>query len=193
MVSSQEYSFIGWVTETQNKNKNYRPFAVGMKDANNQRQWFSTFDAKVGQMLESAGINSGPWNIQYVMKPWVGDDNIERFNYHIITITGSQGAPQVPMVHSAQTNPTPPSSPQAPPAPPQDPVPPPQPSPSVPNWATNLDDRGRSIIRQVAFKDVQNKDDKSLEEIARLTDAYEAILLCSFEPEPVDEFIQQAF
>ena len=48
----------------------------------------------------------------------------------------------------------------------------------------------------MAFKDVQNKDDKSLEEIARLTDAYEAILLCSFELDAVyphldDEFIQK--
>ena len=82
MTTEQEYNFQGWVTEIDNA-RNYRPFRVGMKDATNQYQWFGTFDAKTGQMLEQAGINSGPWNIQYIMKPWTGQDGIERYNYNI--------------------------------------------------------------------------------------------------------------
>ena len=48
------------------------------------------------------------------------------------------------------------------------------------NWASNLTERDRSIIRQVAFKDVANKDDKQPSEISDLTDIYEQIILGTF-------------
>lgn len=48
------------------------------------------------------------------------------------------------------------------------------------NWASNLTERDRSIIRQVAFKDVANKDDKPPSEISDLTDIYEQIILGTF-------------
>ena len=48
------------------------------------------------------------------------------------------------------------------------------------NWASNLTEKDRSIIRQVAFKDVANKDDKQPSEISDLTDIYEQIILGTF-------------
>ena len=193
MTTEQEYSFQGWVTEIDNA-RNYRPLRVGMKDSNNQTQWFGTFDIKTGQMLEQAGINSGPWSVQYIMKPWTGQDGIERHNYNIKSIAGGQAPqvtpPQTPTpMNNQQVNDTMFAGSNAAPSKPI------EIDNYVPDWVASIDDRGRSIIRQVAFKDVLNKDDKSLEEIARLTDAYEAILLCMFEPESSgdDSFIQQDF
>ena len=64
------------------------------------------------------------------------------------------------------------------------------------NWASNLTERDRSIIRQVAFKDVPNKDDKQPTEIAELTDIYEQILLGTFpwkEGSPLDGLDDSAF
>ena len=64
------------------------------------------------------------------------------------------------------------------------------------NWASNLTERDRSIIRQVAFKDVPNKDDKQPTEIAELTDIYERILLGTFpwkEGSPLDGLDDSAF
>ena len=64
------------------------------------------------------------------------------------------------------------------------------------NWASNLTERDRSIIRQVAFKDVANKDDKQPSEIAELTDIYEQIVLGTFpwkEGSPLDGLDDSAF
>ena len=72
------------------------------------------------------------------------------------------------------------------------------------SWADSIDDKTSSIIRQVAFKDVPNKDDKTPEQIWNLTNIYEDILLGRFIPEsngyvpnpapPSDgSFVQQEF
>tara|TARA_Y100001963_G_scaffold19406_1_gene24541 strand:+ start:982 stop:1548 length:567 start_codon:yes stop_codon:yes gene_type:complete len=181
----QEFTFIGFVTQIDNT-KNYRPFRFGLRDENNQTQWFGTFDKPTSMMIEQGGVNSGAWNVVYVMKPWTGSDGVERYNYNVKSLSGVTGQQAPTPQPMAQPQPTPQPTPQ-----------PINLTPSVPTWVTSMDDRGRSIIRQVAFKDVLNKDDKSLEEIARLTDAYEAILLCMFEPESPsdvdDSFIQQDF
>ena len=183
-----EFNFTGWIGEIDNS-RNYRPFKFSVKDQTNQVQWFNTFDFKVGQIIEQGGINSGPWNVNYIIKPWVGKDGVERYNYDVRSISGGTApASQAPVPQAPV--------PQVPM--PQTPLPPVQQDSSqqLPNWVATLDDRGRSIIRQVAFKEVPDKDNKPLEEIARLTDAYEVILLCSFEPDPPpsdDELIQQSF
>ena len=65
------------------------------------------------------------------------------------------------------------------------------------HWSDDLINRhnqGLSIIRQVAFKDVENKDNKTPEELARLTDLYESIILDRFVPDTgEEEYTQQEF
>ena len=64
-------------------------------------------------------------------------------------------------------------------------------------WAVNLDARGRSIIRQVAFIYMENKDDKSLDQINELVGIYEQIILGLYVEEPIDpsaeDYTQQEF
>lgn len=52
------------------------------------------------------------------------------------------------------------------------------------SWASKLDTTGRSIIRQVAFKEIENKDGKEASALMALTDLYEEIILGSWEPLP---------
>ena len=207
MTTEQEYNFQGWVTEIDNA-RNYRPFRVGMKDATNQYQWFGTFDAKVGQMLEQAGLNSGPWNIQYIMKPWTGQDGTERYNYNIKSISGGQ-APQAPEVQQVNEQ-LYTATPAQPPTPPQglDPVsglpnvalPPELQKPEEPVCIHGVKQVaynakcGFCIRRDVAFKEVENKDDKTPEQLWHLTNLYDSILAgVEPTPPPNDSFIQQAF
>ena len=62
-------------------------------------------------------------------------------------------------------------------------------------WANSLDARGRSIIRQVAFIHMENKDSKSLDQINELVGIYEEIILGLYVEEPLDdeEYTQQEF
>lgn len=64
-------------------------------------------------------------------------------------------------------------------------------------WANSLDARSRSIIRQVAFIHMENKDDKSLDQINELVGFYEQIILGLYVEEPYDpsddEYTQQEF
>ena len=64
-------------------------------------------------------------------------------------------------------------------------------------WANSLDARGRSIIRQVAFIHMENKDDKSLDQINELVGIYEQIILGLYVEEPIDpsaeDYTQQEF
>jgi len=201
MTTEQEYNFQGWVTEIDNA-RNYRPFRVGMKDATNQYQWFGTFDAKTGQMLEQAGINSGPWNIQYIMKPWTGQDGVERYNYNIKSISGGQ-APQAPVVQQVneQLYTATPAQPSAPaPAPVSTPAPAETAPPEEPVCIHGVKQVaynakcGFCIRRDVAFKDIENKDDKTPEQLWHLTNLYDSILAgVEPTPPPNDSFIQQAF
>ena len=191
-----DFVFTGWISQIDNQ-KNYHPFKFSARDQTNQTLWFGLFDVKIGQMIEQGGIDSGPWTITYVVKPWTGNDGVERYNNNVKAVSGGTVAPPVQQAPPQAPMPVPQPPPQAP-MPPQTPAPPVQQDSSrqLPNWVATLDDRGRSIIRQVAFKEVPDKDNKPLEEIARLTDAYEVILLCSFEPDSppsADELIQQSF
>ena len=191
-----DFVFTGWISQIDNQ-KNYHPFKFSARDQTNQTLWFGLFDVKTGQMIEQGGIGSGPWTITYVVKPWTGNDGVQRYNNNEKAVSGGTVAPPVQQAPPQAPMPVPQAPPQAP-MPPQTPAPPVQKDSSrqLPNWVATLDDRGRSIIRQVAFKEVPDKDNKPLEEIARLTDAYEVILLCSFEPDSppsADELIQQSF
>ena len=64
-------------------------------------------------------------------------------------------------------------------------------------WANSLDARSRSIIRQVAFIHMENKDSKSLDQINELVGIYEQIILGLYVEEPIDpsaeDYTQQEF
>ena len=173
MTQESTFIFTGKIESIDNS-KNGRPFKFSARDNTNQVMYFGSFDATHAQIIQQNGVGSGDWNITYIVKPWVGSGGVERYNNNVKSISG-QATPSVPVSNN--------------------PINPPQPQTQATqpmSWADSMDDRGRSIIRQVAFKDVANKDDKSLEEINNLTNAYEAILLMTFEPSQDDDFIQQA-
>lgn len=64
-------------------------------------------------------------------------------------------------------------------------------------WANSLDARGRSIIRQVAFIHMENKDNKTFDQINEIVGIYEQIILGLYVEEPIDpsaeEYTQQEF
>ena len=64
-------------------------------------------------------------------------------------------------------------------------------------WANSLDARGRSIIRQVAFIHMENKDNKTFDQINELVCIYEQIILGLYVEEPIDpsaeDYTQQEF
>ena len=130
-------------------------------------QWFSAWPNMNRLLLAQP---QALWNIQYSSFQMRNGNLI----HNIESAQMASGAPVQPApVQQAPAYTPPPAQPSAP-------VQPSAPPATGSNWATNLDDRNRSIIRQGALKAVENKDDKSLDEINRLTDAYEAILLCKY-------------
>ena len=64
-------------------------------------------------------------------------------------------------------------------------------------WQAKLDTTSRSIIRQVAFIHMENKDSKSLDQINELVGIYEQIILGLYVEEPIDpsaeDYTQQEF
>ena len=202
-------------TDTAHGRSGKGPYRFSLQDQNNQSFWFSTFDKTHEAMIEKLGVN-GVWTITYSIKEWTGTDGNVRHTNECKTVSSVGAAPAAPA-------PAPAPAPLAP-----APTPAPASSPIVNaatdlgaqetiyvhqaavedaimgHWADNMDDRGRSIIRQVAFKDVPNKDDKTPEQIWNLTNIYEDILLGRFIPEsngnipnpapPSDgSFVQQEF
>ena len=171
--AQQEYTFVGRVAQIDN-NKNYRPFRFSITDNTNQVQWFGTFDKPTASMIEQGGVNSGDWTVVYIMKPWTGTDGVQRYNYNVKSLSGSanQPTPQpIPQVQASEPVPQPPSS-------------------AMHDWASKLDPVGRSIIRQGALKNIENKDGKSPEQLNYLTDLYESIVLGTFVPEEDNPIIQ---
>ena len=164
---------------------------IAVTDANNQRHTISVFDAQKQQLLQQRGIGSGPW-------VFIGTESVNAKGYTNFNLEDMVLQQHIPGQAEAQ---------------PFAPVPQQQPvvvgshqweDTIAGSWADNIDDRGRSIIRQVAFKDVPNKDDKTPEQIWNLTNLYEDILLGRFTPEsngnipnpapPSDgSFVQQEF
>jgi len=198
-------------TDTAHGRSGKGPYRFSLQDQNNQSFWFSTFDKTHEAMIEKLGVN-GVWTITYSIKEWTGTDGNVRHTNECKTVSSVGAAPAAPAPAPAPAplapapTPAPASSPivnaaadlgaqPVAPAPQQQPVGSHQWEDAIAgSWADNMDDRGRSIIRQVAFKDVPNKDDKTPDQIWELTNIYENILLGRFIPDPddTDNFIQSA-
>ena len=189
MTQEQTWTFTGTVIETDKRKGEL--LRIKMLDANGQSKWFSSFDKNTNSIAEKIVNSNRAVQVTYTEKPWQTDTGSGINN----TITGGM----ITVPEAASSSPVNPD-----PAPYQEPVSNPAPVPAPPpshvvagignvlglpsdGWAVNMDARGRSIIRQVAFIHMQNKDDKSLDQINNLVNQYETIILGLYVEEPLDD------
>ena len=186
-----QYQAVGHIATLDNK-RQFKPLRVSFVEASGQVRWFSAFEG-VGKSLEAGGEGSGPWTLTYSEKPYVSATGSQGVSLNIrqAVLNGQAAQPQAQPQYQAQ-------------APAQQmPV-----AEFIPNagnapaWSLNMDDRGRSIIRQVAFKEIGEKNSQNGDQLNALTDLYESIILGTYQPTvdaeeeapPADEeFIQETF
>ena len=189
-----QYQTTGHIASIDNK-RQYKPLRVSVTEASGQVRWFSAWEG-VGKSLEAGGQGSGPWTITYTEKPYVSATGNQGVNLNVrqAVLNGQVAQPQAQPQYQAQA--------------PAYATGPAWVAEFIPNtgnapaWSLNMDDRGRSIIRQVAFKEIADKDDKTAEQLIALTDLYESIILGTYQPtvEPEEapppsdeEFVQETF
>ena len=189
-----QYQTTGHIASIDNK-RQYKPLRVSVTEASGQVRWFSAWEG-VGKSLEAGGQGSGPWTITYTEKPYVSATGNQGVNLNVrqAVLNGQVAQPQAQPQYQAQA--------------PAYATGPAWVAEFIPNtgnapaWSLNMDDRGRSIIRQVAFKEIADKADKSGEQLIALTDLYESIILGTYQPtvEPEEapppsdeEFVQETF
>ena len=169
-----QYQAVGHIATLDNK-RQFKPLRVSVVEASGQVRWFSAFEG-VGKSLEAGGEGSGPWTLTYTEKPYVSATGSQGVNLNIRQAVLNGQAPQ----------PQPQAQPQYQAQAPAQQMPVAEFIPNAgnaPAWSLNMDDRGRSIVRQVAFKEIADKDGKSGEQLNALTDLYESIILGAYEPE----------
>ena len=173
-TEQQTFDFTGQLMEIEHRTtkKNQPWIRALLTDPIGRGWWFSIFKDPIMKMMNSQGVNSGPWSLTYYERKYPDNTGQMQTGYTVTqaNIAATQQAQQAPP-QQAQPQQTPPQQTEQTPY---------TPGP-VPNWAVTIDDRGRSIIRQVAFKEIEHKDDKSLETIAELVDEYERIILGTFD------------
>jgi len=158
MANQNTLSMVGTVAEIEEKTTSKgKPFIRARVTDGNRSIWMSAFDESVISAVKQVANGNDEVSVRYT-------ESQGNNGYTNINIKG------VSFNKERQVTPkSPPPSPVA--------------SKAVlptDNWASNLTERDRSIIRQVAFKDVANKDDKPPSEISDLTDIYEQIILGTF-------------
>lgn len=196
------FTISGYIDQLDNVNKltevgNKHPLRALIRDATTSAtRWYSTFDKTTQSLFIQGGQGSGPWQVLYE----------ERTNngYVNLTIMSAQMSQPAQPVQPAPNPAAPPPTYEQPPVQQfQSPPPPP-----VIHWADVLDDKGKAIIRQVAFKgaidivaphaDIAASKPVSVtaEWVNQLTDMFEDIILCRYQP-PLpptdDQFVQQEF
>ena len=121
------------------------------------------------------------WMYRWKIVEWESMLNID--NVGQSSAWGGNQAPvtPIPTPRVQETPQTPVSTPQTPSVPTQAPV---------QNWAANMDDRSRSIIRQVAFKAAVDTF-STIEDIASSTDTFESIILGTYVSEVTKEEVTE--
>ena len=190
-----QYQTTGHIASIDNK-RQYKPLRVSIVEASGQVRWFSAWEG-VGKSLENGGEGSGPWAITYTEKAYVSATGNAGVNLNVrqAVLNGQVPQPQAqPQVQA-----------QAPAQAPAQQMPVAEFIPNAgnaPAWSLNMDDRGRAIIRQVAFKEIGDKNSQNADQLNDLTDLYESIILGTYQPTvdaeeappPADEeFIQETF
>jgi hypothetical protein len=178
--------YIGTIGQTEEQTPDGKAayYRIELIGSEGRGQWFSAFGNVPKIMLSQPGAT---WACTYTV--WTGTNGNQRYTIKDAQTSGSGPVEQAPVqqapVQHMPVDQTP--MPQA--QPPQA-----QQASSIPAWSLNLDDRGKAIIRQVAFKEISDKDGKSGEQLNELTDLYESIILAAYQPVPDapldDGFIQ---
>ena len=177
----QQHQTVGHISVLDNKRGDYKPLRVSITDGDSgQTRWFSAVEA-VGRSLEAGGQGSGPWTISYIERPYTTASGASGVNLNIRqAILGGQPV-------QVQPQPQPVAQPQ--PQPQQQPQPQVgQYLPGLPAWVLNLDDRGMSIVRQVAFKAaVESAPEAHPDVIYQRTNVFEDIILRKYQPTDTDQ------
>jgi len=183
--------FVGTIGQTEEqtpegKASYYRIELIGPEG---RGQWFSAFGNVPKIMLSQPGAT---WSCTYTV--WTGTNGNQRYTIKDAQTNGS-AVEQAPPVQQAPIQQAPAQHMPVDQTPmPQAQPPQAQQASNAPEWSLNMDGRGRSIIRQVAFKEISDKDGKSGEQLNELTDLYESIILAAYQPVPDapldDGFIQ---
>tara|TARA_R100000306_G_scaffold31099_1_gene33222 strand:+ start:554 stop:1162 length:609 start_codon:yes stop_codon:yes gene_type:complete len=182
-TNSQPFTFQGRLTNLEHKTtqKGAAFIRTLLVDDNNQSMWLSCWDSPTIKLIDSQGVGSGPWTIRYIEKSTSTGSIVK----NIVHAGISAAPPQQAQPQQAQPQ-------QAQPQQAQQPLPQ-QPQQATPQEAQpslqpqDIDDRTYSIVRQVAFKEVEHKDDKALETIAELVDSYTRIILGTFAYIPMED------
>ena len=201
MTQQQAWTFTGTVAEIDVRNGGL--LRIKMQDANGQSKWFSSFDKNTNAIAQKIVGSGRAVQVNYTEKPWENERGSGINN----TISSMATVQEATTSSPVNPDPAPYQEPVSNPAPVPAPAPAPTPSKAgrdyvagigtvhgLPSdgWAVNMDARGRSIIRQVAFIHMENKDDKSLDQINNLVHEYEKIILGLYVEESLDdeEFLQ---
>jgi len=200
MATEQLYQYVGTITQSEEPavkagQAQRTRFQITAPDGTSQ--WFTAFP-DVSRVMQSQP--QAQWSLGYTI--WTGNNGSESYTIKSATNHG-QAAPQAPPPQAQAPVQAMPQQAQ-PQAMPQQPPVQQAPPPQAPAQETSCQ-HGFSLLakctgcikREVAFKDVQDKDGKSYDEINEKTNKYEAILQGTYQPSaqpPVDEnFIQTEF
>jgi len=178
--------YIGTIGQTEEQTPDGKAsyWRIELIGPEGRGQWFSAFGNTPKIMLSQPGAT---WACTYTV--WTGTNGNQRYTIKDAQTSGSAAPPQAPVQQAPAQHMPVDQTPMPQAQPPQA-----QQASSIPAWSLNMDDRGRSIVRQVAFKEIADKDGKSGEQLNDLTDLYESIILATYQPVPDapsdDGFIQ---
>ena len=194
MATEQLYQYVGTITQSEEpavKPGQVQRTRFHITAPDGASQWFTAFP-DVSRVMQSQP--QAQWDLAYTI--WTGNNGSESYTIKSATNHG-QAAPQAPppqaqapvqaMPQQAQPQPQQPPAQQAPPpqAPAQD---------TCQHGFSLLAKCTACIQREVGFKEIEDKNSKSNDQLNDLTNAYEAILQGTYPPvsnAPLDDgFLQ---
>ena len=170
MTNQNTLSMVGSIAEIEEKTtQKGKPFIRARVTDGQSSKWMSAFEDSVISAIKQVANGNDEVSIRYTESQ--GNNGYMNINIRGVSFNKErQVTPKSP----------PPSSPEG--------------REAIPYMtAPALTQKDRSIIRQVAFKDVLDKDNKSPEEILRLTNMYEQILLGTLGVDPLEGLDDSAF
>ena len=200
MATEQLYQYVGTITQSEEPavkagQAQRTRFQITTPDGNSQ--WFTAFP-DVSRVMQSQP--QAVWSLGYTI--WTGNNGSESYTIKSATNHG-QAAPQAPPpqaqapVQAMPQQAQPQAMPQQPPVQQAPPPQAPAQETSCQHGYSHLAKCTPCIQREVAFKEIEDKDGKSYDTLNDLTNNYTAILQGTYQPSaqpPVDEnFIQTEF
>ena len=177
MTQQQIHTVTGTIEKTDNSHgdSGKGPYRFELKDQNNQTAWYSWFD-KVGEaMLEKGGVGSA-WTVEYKVNEWQRRDGQTSTSNDVVNCKSAghvATAPARPPIENQWLEPALQEG-------------------SVARASSHTySDKDVLIVRQVAFKEIENKGGLSPNQLDYLTNLYTSVVLGTYIPEPDadDEFI----